>query len=88
MKASARNIFGTQHPVLHRHSSLPASGTREARQKDSDSGSFHLKTAIANKQPVIAKNIFSQFKVSKLRFLYKAATASGEDVLGRSKKNS
>lgn len=59
---------------------------REARQKDTNSGSFDVKTAIANKQPVITKNIFSQFKVSKLRFLYKAAIASGEDVLGRSKK--
>lgn len=88
MKAPARNIFGTQYSVLHRHSSLPASGMREARQKDTDSVSFHLKTAISNKQPVIARNIFSEFEVSKLRFLYKAATASGEDVPGRSKKNS
>lgn len=59
---------------------------REARQKHTDSGSFDMKTAIANKQPVITKNIFSEFEVSKLRLLYKASIASAEDVLGRSKK--
>lgn len=41
-----------------------------------------MKTAPANKQLVITKNIF-EFRVSKLKFLFKAATAS--DVL-RSKK--
>lgn len=45
-----------------------------------------MKTVIANKQPVTTKNIFSEFKVSKLGFLYKAAIASGEDVLGKLKK--
>lgn len=44
-----------------------------------------MNTATANKQLLITKNIFFEFRVSKLRFLYKAATASG-DVLGRSKK--
>lgn len=44
-----------------------------------------MNPAIANKQLVVSKNIFFVFRVSKLRFLYKAATASG-DVLGRSKK--
>lgn len=59
---------------------------REARQKHTDSGSSDMKTAIANKQPVITKNIFSEFELRKLRLLYKASIASGEDVLGRSKK--
>lgn len=45
-----------------------------------------MKNAIANKQPVMTKNILSEFKVSKLRFLYKAVIASGKDVLVRSKK--
>lgn len=85
-KPLARNVPGTQQQTLHSHSMLPASVMREARQKDNNSGSFDVKTAIANKQPVITKNIFFEFKVSKLRFLYKAAIASGEDVLSRSKK--
>lgn len=35
--------------------------------------------AIVNKQAVITKNILSEFTVNKLRFLYEAAIASGED---------
>lgn len=71
---------------MHSHPGLQASVMREARQKDTESGSFDMKNAIANKQPVITKNILSEFKVSKLRFLYKAVIASGKDVLVRSKK--
>lgn len=71
--------------MLHRHPRLPARGLRGAREKDADSASFYIKSAIANKQLVITKNIFFEFRVSKLMFLYKAATVSGA-VLGRSKK--
>ena len=59
---------------------------REAIQKDIDTGSFYMKTAIANKQHVITKNVFAEFTVSKFRFLHEAAVASEDDVLGRSKK--
>lgn len=81
---SAKNVSGTRQSVFH--SRLPDCVLRGTRKKDTDAASFDMKTAITNKQLVITKNIFFDFTVSKLVFLYKAATASGA-VLGRSKKN-
>lgn len=62
--------------MLHSHSGLPARVLRGARKKVTDSASFDMKTAIANKQLVITRTIFFELRVSKLMFLYKAATAS------------
>lgn len=62
-------ISGTQQAVLHGHSGLPARVLREAREKDADAASLDMRTAIANKQLVITKNIFFEFRGSKCFYI-------------------